>query len=65
MALRLGEMKMAIIQVPNLTLLPQDKTNACWYFSGKMVHKWASANNKEKVKDPATAKTDRLNLQGL
>lgn len=56
---------MAIIQVPNLALLGQDKTNACWYFSAKMVHKWASANGKSAVKDPSTVKTDRLNLQGL
>jgi hypothetical protein len=56
---------MAIIVVPNLTLLPQDKSNACWYFSAKMVHKWASANGKQTVKDPANVKTDRLNLQGL
>lgn len=56
---------MAIVLVPGLTLLPQDKTNACWYFSARMVHKWARANQKEKVKDPATVKTDRLDLQGL
>lgn len=56
---------MGINLVPNLTLLPQDKTNACWYFSSKMVHKWAAANGKSSVKDPTTVKTDRLNLQGL
>jgi hypothetical protein len=56
---------MAIILVPNLTLLPQDKTNACWYFSAKMVHQWASSHGKPTVKDPASVKTDRLNLQGL
>lgn len=56
---------MAIITVPNLKLLPQDKTNACWYFSAKMVHKWANANQKPKVKDPATVNDDRGNLKGL
>ena len=56
---------MAIVLVPGLTLLPQDKSNACWYHSGKMLHKWVGANKKKKVKDPASARTERLNLQGL
>ncbi len=43
---------MAIILVPNVTLLPQDKSNGCWYFSAKMMHKWAKDNNKTAIKDP-------------
>lgn len=56
---------MAVVRVPNLTLLPQDKTNACWYCSAQRVHPWASANDKKTVKDPTTVKTDRFDLKGL
>lgn len=56
---------MAIILVPNLTLLPQDKSNGCWYFCAKMMSKWAADNNKTKIKDPSTINDERGNLQTL
>jgi hypothetical protein len=56
---------MAIILVPNVTLLPQDKTNGCWYFSAKMMSKWAADNNKTAIKDPATVTDAPANLQQL
>lgn len=43
---------MAIILVPNVTLLPQDKSLACWYFCAKMMCKWAKDNNKAAINDP-------------
>jgi hypothetical protein len=48
---------MAIIQVPNVTLLPQDKKNACWYMCGRMMHQWAVASKNTKVIDITTVTT--------
>jgi Papain-like cysteine protease AvrRpt2 len=45
---------MAIILVPNVTLLPQDKTNGCWYFCARMMHQWSVDTKKNKIIDPAT-----------
>lgn len=58
---------MAIILVPNLTLIPQDKTNACWYFCSRMMSKWAAANGKTKILDPSTSSLNegRMKLQDL
>ncbi len=53
---------MAIILVPNVTLLPQDKTNGCWYFSAKMMSKWSVDNKKTKITDPATVTDPPANL---
>ena len=41
---------MAIYIVPDVPLLPQDRTNGCWYFSAKMVAKYSRGT----VKDPET-----------
>lgn len=56
---------MAIITVPNVTLLPQDKSNGCWYFSAKMMYKWSQDSKKGKIIDPQTVKDDRVNLFNL
>ena len=48
---------MAIILVPNVTLLPQDKSNGCWYFCAKMMHKWSVDSRKGKIVDPTTVTT--------
>jgi hypothetical protein len=52
---------MAIITVPNVTLLPQDKSNGCWYFSAKMMFKWSEDNKKNSIIDVETVtKPDNL-----
>lgn len=56
---------MAIILVPNVTLLPQDKSNGCWYFSAKMMSKWAKDNNKTAIKDPEFVTDPPANLWQL
>lgn len=48
---------MAIVLVPNVTLLPQDKSNGCWYFSAKMMYKWSVDSKKGKIIDPETVTT--------
>lgn len=56
---------MAIILVPKVTLLPQDKSFACWYFCAKMMSKWSVDNNKTKITDPVTIDTGATNLLEL
>ncbi len=56
---------MGITLVKNLPLLPQDKSNACWYFSAKMMFAWAQANQKTGVKDPITVTEGRVNMKTL
>lgn len=51
---------MAIYVVENVPLLPQDKTNGCWYFSAKMMAGWATKAGKS-IKDPSEL-TDLKNL---
>jgi hypothetical protein len=48
---------MAIIQVPNVTLIPQDKSNACWYMCGRMMYQWAVDSKNTKVIDITTVTT--------
>lgn len=51
-----------IYLVEKVTLIPQDKTNGCWYFSAKMMSKWTNdVGRSNKVKDPGTL-TDLFNL---
>ena len=50
-----------IYLVEKTPLIPQDKTNGCWYFGAKMMSKWASDAGKPAIKDPATL-TDLFNL---
>jgi hypothetical protein len=52
---------MAIYVVDKVTLIPQDKTNGCWYFCAKMMAKWSSDSGKGSIKDPADQK-DLVNL---
>jgi hypothetical protein len=56
---------MAIKLVKSLPLLPQDKSNACWYFSARMLYRWAKENKKTGVKDPASVCDPPANLQQL
>jgi len=37
---------MAIYLVPDVSLMGQDKKNACWWFSAKMIHKWSTKKGK-------------------
>jgi hypothetical protein len=52
---------MAIYLVDKVTLIPQDKTNGCWYFSAKAMAKWSADTGKNTIKDPGSLK-DLLNL---
>lgn len=51
---------MAIYVVQDVPMIPQDKTNGCWYFSAKMMAGWASKTGKS-IKDPSEFK-DLFNL---
>lgn len=44
---------MPIFVVPDVNLEPQDKRNACWYFSGKMVASWSRKSKRAVIKDPS------------
>lgn len=44
---------MGIQVVSGVSLVPQDKNNACWYFSARMVSQWSQANGGH-VKDPSS-----------
>ncbi len=52
---------MAIYTVPNLSLMGQDKTNGCWYFSAKMMADWSKKSGGGVIKDPS-ALDDLQNL---
>lgn len=45
---------MAIYTVSNLSLMGQDKTNGCWYFSAKMIADWSKKADGGAIKDPVS-----------
>lgn len=44
---------MAIYLKDNVKLMPQDKTNGCWYFCAKMMANWSAKAGNKTIKDPA------------
>lgn len=54
---------MAIHTISNVPLVPQDKTNGCWYFCLRMLAQW-SASNGGAIVDPSTISTLENLYQG-
>ena len=42
--------------VDKVKLIPQDKTNGCWYFCAKMMAHWSKTAGKKTIIDPADVK---------
>lgn len=52
---------MAIYTVSDLSLMGQDKTNGCWYFSARMMADWSKKAGSGAIKDPS-GESDLQNL---